>query len=35
MIDEVFPLIDARQAFERTLGRNHRGKVVLRLADAS
>ena len=33
MIDEVFPLIDARQAFKRSLGRDHRGKIVLRVAD--
>jgi NADPH:quinone reductase-like Zn-dependent oxidoreductase len=32
-IDEVFPLEDARAAFERTLGHGKRGKVVLRVAD--
>jgi NADPH:quinone reductase-like Zn-dependent oxidoreductase len=29
LIDEVFPLDDARRAFERSLGREGRGKVVL------
>jgi NADPH:quinone reductase-like Zn-dependent oxidoreductase len=33
-IDEVFPLADARAAFERTMGGGKRGKVVLRVADA-
>ena len=28
-IDAVFPLRDARQAFERSLGENRRGKIVL------
>jgi NADPH:quinone reductase-like Zn-dependent oxidoreductase len=32
-IDAVFPLADARDAFERTLGGNRRGKIVLRVAD--
>jgi NADPH:quinone reductase-like Zn-dependent oxidoreductase len=32
-IDEVFPLADARRAFERSLGYNSRGKIVLRVAD--
>ncbi|MGH3034542.1 MAG: NADP-dependent oxidoreductase [Gaiellaceae bacterium] len=30
-IDEVFPLADARRAFERSLGGNRRGKIVLRV----
>jgi NADPH:quinone reductase-like Zn-dependent oxidoreductase len=33
-IDEAFPLADARRAFERSLGANRRGKIVLRVADA-
>jgi NADPH:quinone reductase-like Zn-dependent oxidoreductase len=33
MIDEVFPLADARKAFERSLGDNRRGKIVLRVVD--
>lgn len=32
-IDEVFPLADARKAFERSLGSQRRGKIVLRVAD--
>jgi NADPH:quinone reductase-like Zn-dependent oxidoreductase len=32
-IDSVFPLDDARAAFERSSARNTRGKVVLRVAD--
>jgi NADPH:quinone reductase-like Zn-dependent oxidoreductase len=32
-IDEVFPLADARKAFERSLGNHGRGKIVLRVAD--
>ena len=32
-IDEVFPLADARNAFERSLGDQRRGKIVLRVAD--
>jgi NADPH:quinone reductase-like Zn-dependent oxidoreductase len=32
-IDEVFPLADARRAFERSLGDHRRGKIVLRVAD--
>jgi NADPH:quinone reductase-like Zn-dependent oxidoreductase len=31
-VDEVFELSDARAAFERSLGRDTRGKVVLRVA---
>jgi NADPH:quinone reductase-like Zn-dependent oxidoreductase len=31
-IDEVFPLAEARRAFERSLGDNRRGKIVLRVA---
>jgi NADPH:quinone reductase-like Zn-dependent oxidoreductase len=31
-IDSVFPLEDARAAFERSLATGKRGKVVLRLA---
>jgi NADPH:quinone reductase-like Zn-dependent oxidoreductase len=31
-IDEVFPLADARKAFERSLGEQRRGKIVLRVA---
>lgn len=31
-IDEVFPLDEARAAFERSMGRGKRGKVVLRVA---
>ena len=30
-IDAVFPLRDARQAFERSLGEKRRGKIVLRV----
>jgi NADPH:quinone reductase-like Zn-dependent oxidoreductase len=33
VIDEVFPLADARQAFERSLGDQRRGKIVLRVAE--
>jgi NADPH:quinone reductase-like Zn-dependent oxidoreductase len=32
-IDSVFPLTDARAAFQRTMQRGKRGKVVLRIAD--
>jgi NADPH:quinone reductase-like Zn-dependent oxidoreductase len=32
-IDEVFPLGDARRAFERSLGNQRHGKIVLRVAD--
>lgn len=32
-IDEVFPLVEARRAFERSLGGNRRGKIVLRVVD--
>jgi len=32
-IDEVFPLVDARRAFERSLDDQRRGKIVLRVAD--
>ena len=32
-IDEVFPLADARRAFERSLASGRRGKIVLRVAD--
>ena len=32
-IDEVFPLANARKAFERSLGHDHRGKIVLRVVD--
>jgi NADPH:quinone reductase-like Zn-dependent oxidoreductase len=32
MIDSVFPLSDARAAFERSLARGKRGKVVLRVS---
>jgi NADPH:quinone reductase-like Zn-dependent oxidoreductase len=31
-IDEVFPLAEARAAFERSLGDNRRGKIVLQVA---
>jgi NADPH:quinone reductase-like Zn-dependent oxidoreductase len=31
MIDAVFPLSEGRQAFERSLGENRRGKIVLRV----
>jgi NADPH:quinone reductase-like Zn-dependent oxidoreductase len=31
-IDRVFPLADARRAFERSLGDHRRGKIVLRVA---
>jgi len=31
-IDEVFPLAEARRAFERSLGDHRRGKIVLRIA---
>jgi NADPH:quinone reductase-like Zn-dependent oxidoreductase len=33
LIDEVFDLGNAQQAFERSLGRNRRGKIVLRVRD--
>jgi NADPH:quinone reductase-like Zn-dependent oxidoreductase len=33
VIDSVFPLTDARAAFQRTMQRGKRGKVVLRIAD--
>jgi NADPH:quinone reductase-like Zn-dependent oxidoreductase len=33
VIDQVFPLADARKAFERSLGDQRRGKIVLRVAD--
>jgi NADPH:quinone reductase-like Zn-dependent oxidoreductase len=33
-IDRVFPLADARAAFERSLAGQGRGKIVLRVADA-
>jgi NADPH:quinone reductase-like Zn-dependent oxidoreductase len=33
VIDEVLPLADARKAFERSLGGERRGKIVLRVAD--
>jgi NADPH:quinone reductase-like Zn-dependent oxidoreductase len=33
VIDQVFPLADARKAFERSLGNQRRGKIVLRVAD--
>jgi NADPH:quinone reductase-like Zn-dependent oxidoreductase len=33
-IDSVFPLADAREAFERSMRTGKRGKVVLRIADA-
>jgi NADPH:quinone reductase-like Zn-dependent oxidoreductase len=32
-IDEVFPLVNARRAFERSLDDQRRGKIVLRVAD--
>jgi NADPH:quinone reductase-like Zn-dependent oxidoreductase len=32
-IDSVFPLADARAAFERTMQHGKRGKIVLRIAD--
>ena len=32
-IDEVFPLAEARRAFERSLAPGRRGKIVLRVAD--
>lgn len=32
-IDEVFALTDARKAFERSLGDNRHGKIVLRVVD--
>jgi NADPH:quinone reductase-like Zn-dependent oxidoreductase len=32
-IDSVFPLVDARAAFERSMSRGKRGKVVLRVDD--
>lgn len=32
-IDAVFPLAEAQKAFERSLGGNRRGKIVLRVAD--
>jgi NADPH:quinone reductase-like Zn-dependent oxidoreductase len=34
-IDKTFPLADARTAFERSLGKNRRGKIVLRVVDES
>jgi NADPH:quinone reductase-like Zn-dependent oxidoreductase len=33
LIDQVFPLGDARQAFERSLGNHRPGKIVLRVAE--
>jgi len=33
MIDEVFPLADAGKAFQRSLGDNRHGKIVLRVVD--
>ena len=33
VVDEVFPLADARTAFERSLGDHRPGKIVLRVAD--
>jgi NADPH:quinone reductase-like Zn-dependent oxidoreductase len=33
VIDQVFPLADARKAFERSLGNQRRGKIVLRVVD--
>lgn len=33
VIDQVFPLADARQAFERSLGNHRPGKIVLRVAE--
>jgi len=33
VIDQVFPLGDARQAFERSLGNHRPGKIVLRVAE--
>jgi NADPH:quinone reductase-like Zn-dependent oxidoreductase len=32
-LDEVFPLMDARKAFERSLGEHGSGKIVLQVAD--
>jgi NADPH:quinone reductase-like Zn-dependent oxidoreductase len=32
-LDEVFPLADAREAFERSLGEHGSGKIVLRVTD--
>jgi NADPH:quinone reductase-like Zn-dependent oxidoreductase len=32
-IDQVFPIVDARRAFERSLAGQARGKIVLRVAD--
>ncbi len=32
-IDQVFPLADARRAFERTTDRDHRGKIVLLVSE--
>jgi len=32
-IDSVFPLANARAAFERSMARGKRGKVVIRVAD--
>jgi NADPH:quinone reductase-like Zn-dependent oxidoreductase len=32
-IDAVFPLAEAQQAFQRSLGGNRRGKIVLRVAE--
>jgi NADPH:quinone reductase-like Zn-dependent oxidoreductase len=34
LIDSVFPLSDARAAFERSLARGKHGKVVLRVSSA-
>src|SRR5262249_13872807 len=31
-VDRVFPLVEARQAFERSLGHHPPGKIVLRVA---
>ena len=33
LVGEVFPLADARAAFERSLGGHRPGKLVLRVAD--
>jgi NADPH:quinone reductase-like Zn-dependent oxidoreductase len=33
IVDAVFPLSEARQAFERAAGRHGAGKIVLRVAD--
>jgi NADPH:quinone reductase-like Zn-dependent oxidoreductase len=32
VVDAVFPLAEARAAFERSLARGRRGKIVLRVA---